>query len=157
MKASEYMPASARALCLAGDQKHVRGEPFTTLERDAQLSFILDNPSLPVGSRKTWEGFITETGSRRNSGWSLRNLAFFFNQVVKQGLHLDFPAISLRCSQVICIVSRRQEGPPTVFILTPVFHYLLCSLVASAHRLSFAIVYSPSHALLPEHTRPDLR
>ncbi len=68
MNSSEYMPVTARVCCLVDEQKIIRGQPFTTLERDAQLSFILDNPSLPIGSRKTWEVFIKETGSSRNSG-----------------------------------------------------------------------------------------
>jgi len=32
----------------------------------AQVSFVVDNPLLPVGSRKTWDVFIEETGSKRN-------------------------------------------------------------------------------------------
>jgi len=30
------------------------------------VSFACDNPSLPVGSRRTWDMFIQETGCRRN-------------------------------------------------------------------------------------------
>ena len=55
MNVSEFMHLDSRASCLEHDHKPSRGQPFTTLERDAQLSFIMDNPSLPLGSRKTWD------------------------------------------------------------------------------------------------------
>jgi hypothetical protein len=55
MKVSDFLHSDSRASCLEGDEKPPRGLPFTTLERNAQLSFIMDNPSLPLGSRKTWD------------------------------------------------------------------------------------------------------
>jgi hypothetical protein len=30
------------------------------------VSFVCDNPELPIGSRRTWDIFIQETGSKRN-------------------------------------------------------------------------------------------
>jgi hypothetical protein len=92
--------------------------------------------------------------------------------VIQVGLFETLLSFSTKLSSKVCILifppfpsdalksfassaDVKKVHPP--FILTPVCPYLLCSLVASAHRLSFAIVYSPSHALLPEHTRPDLR
>ena len=44
---------------------HRYSEPFSKLEIRAQVSFVFDNPALPLQSRKTWEQFIKETGSKR--------------------------------------------------------------------------------------------
>ncbi len=41
-------------------------EPFSLREIHAMVSFACDNPLLPVGSRRTWDIFIQETGSKRN-------------------------------------------------------------------------------------------
>ena len=68
MLSSDYMSASARAGCLEDSSNVVRGEPFTTLERDAQLSFALDHSGMAFGSRKTWGIFAEQTGSKRNLG-----------------------------------------------------------------------------------------
>jgi hypothetical protein len=69
MEASDYMPAAARANCLSATPYPARGEQFSKLELNAQLSYVLDNPSLSIGSRKTWELFIKQSGSKRNSGY----------------------------------------------------------------------------------------
>ncbi len=68
MHSSDYMSASARAGCLEDSSNVVRGEPFSTLERDAQLSFALDHSGMAFGSRKTWGIFAEQTGSKRNLG-----------------------------------------------------------------------------------------
>lgn len=41
-------------------------EPFSSLEIHCMVSFACDNPQLPVGSRRTWDTFIQETGCKRN-------------------------------------------------------------------------------------------
>lgn len=68
MQMCSYMPLDARLNCLSDSKHHVHGDPFSTKERDAQLSFACDNASLPCGSRKTWEKFAAETGSTRTTG-----------------------------------------------------------------------------------------
>ncbi len=99
MTFSQYMPVTARALCLASNQVLVRGQPFTPMERDAILSFIIDNPLLPVGSRKTWEIFIQETGSLRNSGERFSTPVSILKAFTNQS-----PTILCRCSEVVCII-----------------------------------------------------
>jgi hypothetical protein len=57
-----------RACCSqAVSLRHILNrEPFSKLEIRAQVSFVFDNPLLPLQSRKTWEQFIKETGSKRS-------------------------------------------------------------------------------------------
>jgi hypothetical protein len=50
---------------IAAALTHRYSEPFSKLEIRAQVSFVFDNPALPLQSRKTWEQFIKETGSKR--------------------------------------------------------------------------------------------
>jgi hypothetical protein len=78
MTMSSYMPLDARLNCLSDSKHHVHGDPFSTKERDAQLSFACDNAALPCGSRKTWEKFAAETGSTRTSGESAQTAKFRF-------------------------------------------------------------------------------
>lgn len=68
---SDYMPLASRLKCFAEVRPHIRGEPFSALERNALVSFAVDNPLRSVGSRVTWDRFISETGSVRNSGASV--------------------------------------------------------------------------------------
>ncbi len=68
VQVSDYMPLASRLKCFAELPPHARGESFSALERNALLSFAADNPSRSVGSRVTWDLFISETGSVRNSG-----------------------------------------------------------------------------------------
>jgi hypothetical protein len=68
---SDYMPLASRLKCFAEIRPHIRGEPFSALERNALVSFAVDNPLRSVGSRVTWDRFIAETGSVRNSGASV--------------------------------------------------------------------------------------
>jgi hypothetical protein len=71
VQVSDYMPLASRLKCFAEIRPHVRGEPFSALERNALVSFAVDNPLRSVGSRVTWDRFISETGSVRHSGASV--------------------------------------------------------------------------------------
>ena len=84
MDISDYMSDAARAFCLSAGHAPLRGEPFSKLELNAQLSFVLDNPTLPIGSRKTWDMFIKQTGSKRNSGDCSLPYAHFHSQQYPQ-------------------------------------------------------------------------
>jgi hypothetical protein len=87
---SDYMPLALRLKCFAEIRPHIRGESFSALERNALVSFAVDNPSRSVGSRVTWERFISETGSVRHSGASVYPLAMW---IVKFHLCGRFPEV----------------------------------------------------------------
>ncbi len=82
MNMCSYIPLDARLNCLSDSKHHVHGDPFSTKERDAQLSFACDNAALPCGSRKTWEKFAAETGSTRTTGKSTQTAKILFHKRV---------------------------------------------------------------------------
>jgi hypothetical protein len=85
-------------------------EPFSKLEIRAQVSFVFDNPTLPLQSRKTWEQFRKETGSKRAAD-SLKSVC---NSIAF--LRCRIPSL-LQPSSVVdaCALAPANPGPTLPF------------------------------------------
>ena len=57
-------------------------EPYNQLEVHTMVSFICDNPQLPVKSRAMWSHFTRETGCKRAYTEILRSLSSSFHETL---------------------------------------------------------------------------